>query len=212
MIIRLFEEKDRPDVREIAWKTAFMGQPASVFFEDKEVLCDLLTRYFTDYEPQSSFVAESEGRVVGYVIGALDARHLKRVFILRMLLPLLLKALARGTFLTKKNILFLRGFLVSFFKGELSAPDFSGGYPATLHINLDDAQRRFGTGGALMAAFLELLREKKVAGVHMATMSEAGASFFKKQGFTAVYVGRRSYFRDALGRDISVSIFAKKIS
>lgn len=211
MIIRLFEAKDRPAVREISWQTAFMGAPASAFFEDKEVLCDLLTRYFTDFEPGSSFVAESEGRVVGYITGALDVKRLQRVFVFRVLPKLFLKTLCRGTFLSKKNLSFLLAFLRSSFKGELATPYLAREYPATLHINLDETQRRQGAGGALMAAFLAYLKEKGAAGVHMATMSEPGAAFFKKQGFAAVYESRRSYFRHVLGRDISVLIFAKKV-
>ncbi|HQP91597.1 MAG TPA: GNAT family acetyltransferase, partial [Candidatus Omnitrophota bacterium] len=69
--VRKFSPGDRQAVRDIAWDTAFMGETASVFFDDKEILCDFLTEYFTDFEPDPFFVAESGGRVVGYLAGSL---------------------------------------------------------------------------------------------------------------------------------------------
>ena len=77
--IRKYMPQDRSRVRKIAWDTAFMGRPASAFFEDQEVLEDFLTFYFTDYEPESCFVAESDNKVIGYLLGCLDSRKLDRV-------------------------------------------------------------------------------------------------------------------------------------
>ena len=70
VVIRQYRKQDREFVRSIAWDTAFFGSPAEIFFSEKKILADFLTLYFTDYEPESCFVAENQGRVVGYLIGA----------------------------------------------------------------------------------------------------------------------------------------------
>ena len=70
--IRKFKASDRAALREINYNTALLGDPAEKFFDDREIFTDALTRYFTDYEPQSCFVAESGKEIAGYLIGAKD--------------------------------------------------------------------------------------------------------------------------------------------
>lgn len=210
-VVRRYRADDRDAVREISWQTAFMGEPGCAFFDDQELLKDFLTLYFTDYEPLSCFVAEVEHGVVGYIVGAVDARLFRKTFFSRIFLRLLVKAFFRKAFLSKKNLIFFRAILVSLGKGEFRIPDFSGDYPATLHINLTSAARRMGLGTKLMETFLAYLKGKGVGGVHMATMSPKGASFFKKLGFGVLHQSLRSYFKPVIGRDIPVTIFGKKI-
>jgi len=81
--IRKFESKDRGQLRSISHDTAFMGQPASVFFEGREVFCDALNLYFTDYEPESCFVAEVDSVVIGYLIGAKSKITRKKFLMIR---------------------------------------------------------------------------------------------------------------------------------
>lgn len=211
LMIRPYTKEDRMAVRAIACQTAFMGEPSSIFFDDDELLADLLTSYFTDYEPESCFVAEDSGEVVGYIIGSTCVKCLKRVFFLNILPRLALKAFLRAALFNKKNFLFFLRSAASFLKGEFASPDFSLQYPATLHINLKQGVRDKGTGSRLMSAYLGYLSDKNVAGVHMASMSEKGSSFFRKEGFSVLHRQRRSYFRHITGADCSVYIFGKKI-
>jgi predicted N-acetyltransferase YhbS len=210
--IRPYQNKDREAVRTIAWETAFMGDPGSIVFGDKEILADFLTIYFTDHEPQSCFVAEDDaGEVVGYILGATDTKVLNSLFFSKVFSKLLLKAFFCGTFFDGKNLRFLCSLIASFLKGELRVPDFSCNYPATLHINLKQSARRHGVGARLVQSYLSYLADKKVAGVHMTAMSDKGVSFFKKEGFSVLYQGRRSYFRHLLKKDLEVFVFGKKV-
>ncbi|MCX5657255.1 MAG: hypothetical protein NTZ48_03390 [Candidatus Omnitrophica bacterium] len=88
-------------------------------------------------------------------------------------------------------------------------PDFSVDYPAVLHINLDKDYRNLNIGSRLIAIFMDYLARNKVSGVRLATMSDKSAVFFKKQGFNLLYQARRTYFRNLLGKDISVYIYGK---
>ena len=43
VIIRKFKAEDRESVRDIAWETACIGDPATAFFSGKSILADFLT-------------------------------------------------------------------------------------------------------------------------------------------------------------------------
>jgi hypothetical protein len=68
--IRFYEPRDRERVREICCETGFLGQPIDPVFEDRELFADYLTSYYTDREPESAVVLESEGVVQGYILGS----------------------------------------------------------------------------------------------------------------------------------------------
>jgi hypothetical protein len=73
-LIRPYGPADRPAVRRICEDTADRGAPLAWLRQDREFVVDLVTRYYTDYEPESTWVAESDGRVIGYLTAALDNR------------------------------------------------------------------------------------------------------------------------------------------
>jgi GNAT superfamily N-acetyltransferase len=211
VIIRQFKAEDRQSVRQISWETAFIGEPASAFFSGKEILADFLTLYFTDYEPDSCFVAEFRGRVVGYLIGSTDSLALASTFKNKILVGLMAKFVFSGAFFQSKNLKAILSFCRSFLKGEFVMEEIRNDYPATLHINLKKDFRGQGTGARLIAAFLQYLKSKQIKGLHLATMSKEGGAFFCKQGFRLLFQSRRSYFRYITGKDITVYIYVKKL-
>lgn len=210
-VVRKYKKEDRPWVREIAVNTAFIGESAAIFFDDKEIFADLLTRYFTDCEPGSCFVAEDNGLVVGYLTGAKDENILKKIFVSKILPPLLAGVVFKGIIFRRKNRIFILSYLRSVLKGEFNNPDFSGMYPATLHINLKEGFQNRGIGSRLMVAYLDYLVKEGVRGIHLATMSEKAGKFFVKNGFALLYTAPRSYFNYILHRDTPIYIYAKKL-
>ena len=209
--VRKYEEKDRPFVREIACATAFIGKDAGAFFEDREILADTLTTYFTDYEPESCFVAESQGDIIGYIIGAKDEATLNKTQGTKIAKQLFIKALTSRVLLRNKNTFFLFRCLLSLLKGEFRQPDFYKDYPAILHINLKEGFRGLGIGAQLMHAYLGYLKENEIKGVHLATMSDETGAFFSKQGFGLLFSAKRSYFRHILHQDIAVYIYGRRL-
>lgn len=211
VIIRKFQNDDREDVRRICCETALIGQPSSFFFEDDAIFADALTKYFTDYEPESCFVAGSDGEVVGYLTGAKNIKVMDKIFLHKIAFGLLYKALLRGTLTKKKNVFFFFYLLRSFIKLEFRMPDFSKKYPATLHININKDYRGKGIGSRLIADYLIYLRRESIPGVHFATMSRQASKFFTKQGFDLLYEGKRSYLKHVLLEDILLRIYGKKL-
>lgn len=208
--IRKYKARDRNAVRKISIKTAFLGRPASVFFSGDSVLADILTLYFTDYEPESCFVAEINSKVIGYIIGSKNVSRMKNVFCFKILLRVILKAFINGTILKFKNIRFFVYCIRSFLKGEFFVPDFSKLYPGTFHININGDFRGQDVGKKLMDHFLDYLTQNEVSGVHCATVNESAKGFFIRQGFGVLFKKKRTYWRKYLEENLSFYILGKK--
>lgn len=71
--IRRYELRDRPSIEEICCDTSFFGEPIDPVFWDKKLFTDTLTKPYLDNEPENAWVAESEGAVVGYLLGSTEA-------------------------------------------------------------------------------------------------------------------------------------------
>lgn len=207
--IRKFESRDRAAVRQIVYETALMGESGALFFQGQEVITDALCLYFTDYEPGSCFVAEANGQIAGYLIGAKNKIAGQVIFNRQLVWPLFFKALKSGIFLSFKNLNFIFRCLIDFFKNGSQTPDFNQVYPATFHLNIKQGFRGQGLGSKLLSAYLDYLKNNQVTGVHLATMSDQAAQFFSSQGFQQLYLGKRSYFRGLLHRDVPLYIFGK---
>lgn len=208
-VIRKFEVTDRESVRQISRDTALMGESALLFFQGPEVISDAFSLYFTDHEPGSCFVAEAQGEVVGYLMGAVKKITAEEVFNRKIALPLLFKALISGVFLKLKNLVFIYSCLWDLLKNGIKTPNFSKEYPATFHINIKDGFRGQNIGAQLISAYIKYLKIRGVSGVHLATMSDQAANFFFLQGFKQLYRGKRSYFKHVLHKDVPLYIFGK---
>ena len=68
-VIRSYRASDREAVRRLCCQTGFLGEPIDPVYEDRELFADFLTTYYTDHEPESSFVIEMEGELRGYLLG-----------------------------------------------------------------------------------------------------------------------------------------------
>lgn len=207
--IRKYEHRDRQPVRDIMHDTAFMGEPASAFVDAREIFADALSLYFTDYEPQSCFVAEVNRDIIGCLLGAKNKAASDKIIARRIIPRIFRQAAASGALFRRKNIIFIFKSVLSLIKGEFGEPDFSRSYPATFHINVKKGYRGMEVGSKLIFAYLEYLKQEKVPAVHLATMSDRAADFFKKQGFTLLHSGRRSYFSHILHKEVPIYVYGK---
>lgn len=159
-----------------------MGAPADWYWRHADSFADVWTGYYTDREPQSLFVAESAGAVVGYLAGCVDSRDAPPTKI-----ALTRVAIRYALFLRPGTAGFLwRGAWESVGRhdtpsGELGDPR----WPAHLHINLAAEARGRGVGAALMEAWLARLRSHDLPGCHVSTLAENARAigFFERMGF-----------------------------
>jgi len=197
--IRKYEIKDRSDIRRISCETSFLEEERGYFIDDDEILSDALTLYYTDYEPESCFVALNDGHVVGYIIGTKDVYTMEKIFAKDVLPKLIVKSFSRSIWIRKNIWLFLFHIALSALKGEFFSPCFGAMYPAMFHINIDKMYRGRYIGKRLIETYVSFLKELKVSGVHFGTMSQASKSFFLKSGFALLHESKRSYLKYRTG-------------
>ena len=211
VIVRKYKKEDRPFVRRIVYDTAAIGESAELFFEDREILADFLSKYFTDYEPQSSFVAVINGKIIGYLFGAKNSTPMKLVSALWVFPQIFVRSIVRGTFLKKKNFIFLLLSLSAFFRGGYSTPSLHKLYLAVLHINLKADFRGESVGAKLMRAYFDYLYEEKIRGVHLRTMSTRVGDFFDNQGFKLLTSKRELVFSKILKNNTFAYFYGKRL-
>ena len=181
--VRGFRPADRAAVRDISYRTGFMGESAESFWRHKESWADLWTSYYTDHEPESLHVATMDDAVVGYLAGC------RNTAAMRPSTEELTKAVIR-----RHRLLFrpgtagflYRGLLDSLRDRERAGGDFiDPRWPAHLHIDLLPAARGTGLGAALMQRWLQQLQAADSPGCHLLTLVEntRAVQFFEKSGF-----------------------------
>ena len=183
--IRAYEPRDRSAIRELCCDTAQWGAPMRTLFPDGEVLADLLTRYYTDYEPHSVWVAESAGSVIGYLTGCLDSRRARWITAWLVGPWVVWRALARGALCRWGTWRLLGAGVGTWWRGGLRRRASVKPYPAHLHVNVRQGFRGRQVGQRLVERFLEQARQAGVAGVHASVRGDnvAGRHFFERLGF-----------------------------
>ena len=208
--IRGYQKEDRNAIREISIESSIFGEYRNAVFDD-EVLADLLTAYFTDYEPVSCFVAEKKEYVMGYILGTKDVRKMRNV-LKRKVIPGVVKDLSgKGQFFRKANLIFIKNIVFSYFKGEFVAPDFSLEYPATLHINIASQSRGQNVGSLLVNHYLDFLKKESISGIHFGVLSERAKMFFLKLDFKVLFTGKYTFLNYLTGETLPHYIIGKKL-
>jgi GNAT superfamily N-acetyltransferase len=209
-VIRIYEPPDREAVRQICCDTADAGEPMESFFPDREVLADLVTRYYTDWEPGSTWVAVRDGEVIGYLTGCLDTRRFLRVMAWRLGPVTFGKALARGTLWHPQVVKLLSANLSRWLKGGFRREVSLWTYPAHFHINLQKAHRGRQLGRQLVERFFARVREAGLNGIHVGVNSENehGRRFFESMGFAPLT--REARFRSPDTQRVACTIIYGK--
>ena len=185
IVIRPFEPKDRQQVRSICADTADKGRPVENFFYDREIFADLLTRYYTDLDPGSLWVAVKGEEVAGYLMGCLDTRRFNGIMLWKITPKEFIRAIFRGVFLRRQTWRLVGMMLGSLRFGGFKRKIDLDMYPAHLHIDLKDGFRGQGIGRMLMEKFITQAKEKKVRGVHLTVRGDnfSACRFFENNGF-----------------------------
>jgi GNAT superfamily N-acetyltransferase len=187
--VRNYQATDRSAVREIACDTADIGEPVERFYHDRRVFADVLTRYYTDFEPGSLWVAECDGRVVGYLTGCLDTPRQERVTRKQIMPKVVASAIARGALLHVDAWRLLAAFAGTIILGGFPNRIDLVRYPAHFHINVRNGFRGGGLGPQLVDAFTQQAGRAGVRGIHVVTRGDnaAGRRFFEKMRFQLLF-------------------------
>jgi L-amino acid N-acyltransferase YncA len=179
--IRSYRKSDRDAVRRLCCQTGFLGEPIDPVYEDRQLFADFLTTYYTDHEPESSFVLEIGGELRGYLLGS--RRPLQnQLYSFWQNVSLFLKALTRYYRYKQRSRRFVRWLLVHGWREVPAAPRRVPHF----HINLLPDARKMSTTRALMSAYLSYLYrcgEKRVYGQIVTFESRRGEKMFERYGF-----------------------------
>jgi GNAT superfamily N-acetyltransferase len=211
--IRPYEPGDRAAVRQICSDTADAGRPIERFFPDREVFADVLTNYYTGFEPQSVFVAETNGEVVGYVTGSVDTKQFLRAMMWRIGPGVLLKALFRGTLWHPQAVRLFRANIGMWMKNGYRTGRTLDNYPAHLHVNVRDGFRGQQLGKQLVEMFCERARAVGARGVHAGVSAEnlRGRQFFEELGFIELHREPRFRKPDGAGEILYTILYGKRL-
>ena len=196
-LVRRYEPRDRADIRRICCETADRGGPVEHFFSDREVFADLLTRYYTDWEPGAIWVAEQEHQVVGYVTGCVDTERYRRVMAWRIIPQAGLRGAWRGAWCSCATWRLLKAAIRTWRIGRMGLADAPAAYPAHVHVNLRQAVRGRGIGRRLVERFIAQAAAQGASGLHAAVRGDNGPArhFFERLGF-CLLSRRRVVFPD----------------
>ncbi len=81
VVVRKFQPGDRDRIREICQDTAARGRSPGAFLEDPEITSMYFADYYMDYEPESCFVAELDGRIIAYLLASKDTEKCMKILI-----------------------------------------------------------------------------------------------------------------------------------
>ncbi len=185
VIIRRYEELDRALIRAICCDTANRGEPLDPLLSDRELVADLLTRYYTDDDPAGTWVAESGGRVIGYLTGCLDTRRYEQLMSQRVVPQAVMEAIGRGALASSQAWRFIGAGLQTWVRGGFGPHASLERFPAHLHVNVLRGFRGQDVGRRLVDGFVLQAREAGVGGIHARVRGDnpAACRFFEALGF-----------------------------
>jgi len=148
ILIRNYKPEDEKEIRKLCCETGFLGNPINEIFEDCEWFADLNTKYYLKYEPDACFVAETDGKIIGYVLGCKNPVKFALIFYVLIAVPLFLKAFLKcmiGKY-DRKSRNFIKRLVLRGSRERPKRPKKA----AHLHINIKKSYRGFGIGRALV--------------------------------------------------------------
>jgi ribosomal protein S18 acetylase RimI-like enzyme len=179
--IRLATELDRNALYEICLHTGDAGRDASELLRDGSLYGHVYAGQYLSLAPDFALVAERDGAVVGYVLGALDSAAFEARCELEWWPPL--RALhplpGDGTDLDRV----LTGLIHHPYRTD---ERLLARYPSHLHINLLPSAHGCGLGRLLMATLMHRLAEAGSTGVHLGVdpRNDHAIGFYEHLGFT----------------------------
>ncbi len=157
--IRKYERGDEVGVRNLCCDVAFLGNPIDPIFGDRELFADLHTKYYLEREPESVFVAEHKGSMVGYVLGCRNVRRFHRYFIFKTIPSTIFRVAWRYFLRYNKTEKRYAKWLI--FRSLREAPRTPRN-SAHLHINVEKGYRNKDTGKRLAEELFKYFKENGV--------------------------------------------------
>jgi len=216
MFIRHYRKEDRASIERVNFETGFLGQSMNKLISSPK-LWSWGIKHYLDYEPESIFVLEENGQVLGYVLGFLEEfKYDKKKMVLKSILR---NSRFIWSLVLQDKIFWLDKLRESFvvfshalFSGRFKEPNNSG----HIHINLLPSVRGSGAGSQLLQRFLEYAKKKGTKTVYANSYQWAESidkNFWIKNGFKEYSKIRTTFWRQQLPeKDIYLVCYVKDLA
>ncbi|PZR72610.1 MAG: GNAT family acetyltransferase [Chthoniobacterales bacterium] len=207
--IRNYRPTDRAAVRRLCCETGFLGEPIDPVFEDREIFADFLTTYYTDHEPESSFVLEVNGEIRGYLLGSRKPLR-NQIYAFYQNVVLFFRALSRYPRYLARSRKFIRWMVWYGWREVPAAPRSTPHF----HINLFPDARKVSTTRALMSAYLNYLYrfgERRVYGQIVTFESRRGEKMFERYGFKVLNRAEITKYKALYPKSVYLSTVIKQL-
>ncbi|MBA3960936.1 MAG: GNAT family acetyltransferase [Chthoniobacterales bacterium] len=209
LIIRNYQPSDRAAVRDLCCRTGFLGNAIDPVYQDRELFADFLTTWYTDHEPESSFVLEIKGEICGYLLGSRKPL-LNQLYSFQQNIVLFLRALFRYPRYNRASRRFVIWMVKNGWREVPAAPSRTPHF----HINLLPEARKISTTRALMSAYLSYLYrcgEKQVYGQIVTFESRRGEKMFERYGFKVMNRAEITKYRAFYPESVYLSTVIKDL-
>ncbi len=207
--IRSYQPTDREAVRRLCCETGFLGEPIDPVYEDRELFADFLTTYYTDHEPESSFVIEVDGELRGYLLGSRKPLR-NQVYSFYQNVCLFLRALMRYRRYHERSRRFILWILMNGWREVPASPRRTPHF----HINLLPDARKVSTTRALLSAYFSYLYrsgEKRVYGQIVTFESRRGEKMFERYGFKVLNRAEITKYKSFYPQSVYLSTVIKNL-
>ena len=198
VLIRKCRKSDLEGIRNVCYKTGYMGEDASGHFFDKILFGLLFCCYYCKYEPEHCFVAEDRGKVVGYIMGSPNTERQARLFLVKMGWRILFRVALVTSWRHSKDLKLIL-HLLRLPRSTIPHKEINAKYPAHLHIDILSTHQRQGLGTRLMQRFETHIRNFGVKGTHLGTSegNYKAVPFYKKLGYEIIHMDKIGMWPDA---------------
>ncbi|MFZ4116212.1 MAG: GNAT family acetyltransferase [Chthoniobacterales bacterium] len=210
VLIRRYQKSDRARVRELCCETGFLGRDIAPVFEDRELFADYLTRYYTDVEPESSFVLEHHGMIKGYLLGSCHPLRQQKFSFLNNI-KLFLRGMSSYPRYNKATRDFIGWILRNSWREVPAAPRRS----AHFHFNILPEAQGLANSSSLMNAYLDYLRDAGVTSVYGQVVTfetRRGARVFERYGFQVLERKEITKYRNIHSEPVYLTTILMKLS
>jgi hypothetical protein len=207
--IRSYRASDREAVRRLCCETGFLGEPIDPIYEDRELFADFLTTYYTDWEPESSFVVEADGELCGYLLGSRKPLG-NQLYAFWQNISLFFKVIGRYFNYNDRSRRFIRWTVTH---GWREVPARPRRVPH-FHVNLLADARKMSTTRALISAYLSYLYrcgEKRVYGQIVTFESRRGEKMFERYGFNVLNRAEITKYKALYPKSVYLSTVVKNL-
>lgn len=185
--IRQARPEDEVALLHIALRTGDAGQDASHLHTDPNLIGMIYSAPYLHFAPDLAFVAEQNGQVVGYTVGAIDSVTFQATLEERWWPPLRAQY-QRPNLSNRHKWNADERRIHKIFKPDIIPTAVTGRYPAHMHMNLLPQARGQGVGTRLYQTLIKQAIHLDACAIHIGAnrTNRNGVAFWRKCGFDEI--------------------------